>query len=110
MLARLSGEMVTGKQALVADGVEVEHPEAKLGKAPGNCRFPRGNIAGQADTQDRSGHRAPRTQEVVPARSRAAARVLDMSMPMVSGPTPPGTGVMAPATSATSGCTSPTTM
>src|SRR5262245_49339573 len=28
---------------------------------------------------------------------------------MVNGPTPPGTGVMAPATSATDGCTSPTT-
>ena len=31
-----------------------------------------------------------------------------MSMAIVSGPTPPGTGVMAPATSATSGWTSPT--
>ena len=29
---------------------------------------------------------------------------------MVSGPTPPGTGVRAPATAATSGCTSPTTV
>ena len=28
---------------------------------------------------------------------------------MVRGPTPPGTGVSAPATSATAGCTSPTT-
>jgi hypothetical protein len=31
-------------------------------------------------------------------------------MAMVSGPTPPGTGVIAPAISATSGCTSPTSV
>src|SRR5712692_1235618 len=41
-------------------------------------------------------------------RSRAAFTVLLISMAMVSGPTPPGTGVIAPATSATSGWTSPT--
>lgn len=39
----------------------------------------------------------------LPRRSLAARTVLDMSMAMVSGPTPPGTGVSAPATSATSG-------
>ena len=43
-----------------------------------------------------------------PRRSLAACTVLAMSMAMVSGPTPPGTGVMAPATSATWGWTSPT--
>ena len=43
----------------------------------------------------------------IPPREAAAASVLAISMPMVSGPTPPGTGVMAPAISATSGCTSP---
>src|SRR5208282_4607371 len=42
-----------------------------------------------------------------PRRSFAALTVLLISMAMVSGPTPPGTGVMAPATSATLGCTSP---
>src|SRR5947209_2620523 len=41
-------------------------------------------------------------------RMRAAFTVFDISMAMVSGPTPPGTGVMAPATSATLGWTSPT--
>jgi hypothetical protein len=38
----------------------------------------------------------------------AAFTVLAISIAMVNGPTPPGTGVMAPAISATSGWTSPT--
>src|SRR5712691_13336003 len=38
----------------------------------------------------------------------AALTVFAISIAIVSGPTPPGTGVMAPAISATSGCTSPT--
>src|SRR5579872_133397 len=42
-----------------------------------------------------------------PRRIFAALSVLNISIAMVSGPTPPGTGVSAPATSATSGCTSP---
>src|ERR1700735_3780758 len=42
------------------------------------------------------------------ARRRVSARtVLLINMAIVSGPTPPGDGVIAPATSATSGCTSP---
>ena len=41
-------------------------------------------------------------------RSSAALTVLAISIAIVSGPTPPGTGVSAPATAATSGCTSPT--
>ena len=45
-----------------------------------------------------------------PRRSFAARTVFAISIAMVSGPTPPGTGVMAPATSATSGCTSPTSV
>src|SRR5690606_22346494 len=39
----------------------------------------------------------------------AAVTVFTSSWAMVRGPTPPGTGVSAPATSATAGCTSPTT-
>ena len=39
----------------------------------------------------------------------AAFTVFAISIAIVSGPTPPGTGVSAPATSATDGsCTSPT--
>jgi hypothetical protein len=41
-------------------------------------------------------------------RSSAALTVFAISIAIVSGPTPPGTGVKAPAFSATSGCTSPT--
>ena len=44
------------------------------------------------------------------SRDWAAATVFLRSIAIVSGPTPPGTGVSAPATSATPGCTSPTTM
>src|SRR5439155_25211600 len=42
-------------------------------------------------------------------RSSAARTVFFRSIATVSGPTPPGTGVSAPASSATAGCTSPTT-
>src|SRR5579862_4374550 len=41
-------------------------------------------------------------------RSLAAFTVLLISMVMVMGPTPPGTGVSAPAVCTASGCTSPT--
>src|SRR5688572_6670742 len=41
-------------------------------------------------------------------RSSAALTVFAISIAIVSGPTPPGTGVRAPAVAATSGCTSPT--
>ena len=44
-----------------------------------------------------------------PPAAEAAASVFLSSSAIVIGPTPPGTGVSAPATSATSGCTSPTT-
>ena len=43
------------------------------------------------------------------ARSSAATTVLCSSMAMVNGPTPPGTGVSAPATASTAGWTSPST-
>src|SRR5271156_885139 len=43
-----------------------------------------------------------------PRRILAALTVLYISIAIVRGPTPPGPGVKAPATSATSGCTSPT--
>ena len=49
-----------------------------------------------------------RALETAPACRCAAVRVFFISIAMVSGPTPPGTGVSAPATSATAGCTSPT--
>ena len=45
-----------------------------------------------------------------PLRIFAAFTVLAISMAMVRGPTPPGTGVIAPATSAALGCASPTSV
>src|ERR1035437_5486850 len=50
--------------------------------------------------RDSSGTRFPR-------RIFAAFTVLNINIAMVSGPTPPGTGVRAPTIAATSGCTSP---
>ncbi len=47
-------------------------------------------------------------QRLHPLRIWAARTVLAISMAMVSGPTPPGTGVYAPASSNARGCTSPT--
>ncbi len=43
-------------------------------------------------------------------RRSAAASVFLSNSAIVSGPTPPGTGEIAPATSATDGCTSPITV
>src|SRR6185437_14758253 len=43
-------------------------------------------------------------------RRRAALTVLDISIAMVSAPTPPGTGVYAPATAKAAGSTSPMTV
>ena len=50
----------------------------------------------------------PSRARVSPDGRRAAVTVFLSSMAIVSGPTPPGTGDSAPATSATSGWTSPT--
>ncbi len=52
---------------------------------------------------------APPASPALPALCIAAVSVFLSSIAMVSGPTPPGTGVSAPATSSTSGWTSPRT-
>src|SRR5277367_6060971 len=73
--------------------------------------FPGCDAAGEANAQHQRGTAAAAGGLAVtraPRRSRAALMVLLINMAMVSGPTPPGTGVSAPATLATSGCTSPT--
>src|SRR5581483_9283208 len=60
--------------------------------------------AGQANAQQGCSYRLPASAGMrEPRRIRAALTVLTMSMAIVSGPTPPGTGVSAPATSATLG-------
>ena len=81
---------------LVRDPVQVEGGEAGRGQPPEDARLPAGDPPGQADPQGQ-------------ARSPAAFTVFFMRSAMVRGPTPPGTGVSAPATSRTEGaCTSPT--
>ena len=77
-------------------------PAIAVAQHRGHGGFARSDPAGEADAQHQgcddaaAGARAPR-------RMRAAFTVLLISMAMVSGPTPPGTGVYAPATSTTSG-------
>src|SRR5205814_10512926 len=72
-----------------------------------------GDVSGprQRFTMLRQRRPAPPYEAVVAVASlaRAASSVLRRSMAMVMGPTPPGTGVMAPATAAAlSNSTSPT--
>src|SRR5215475_2459084 len=62
--------------------------------------------SGDTTCQCNSQHTAPPYPPVLPS---AAVSVFLSSIAIVSGPTPPGTGESAPATSATFGCTSPTT-
>src|SRR5262249_6472928 len=77
-----------------------------VGIDAGNATFPQfandvalagGDTASQGDPQHQ------------PSRRRAAVTVFFSSIAIVNGPTPPGTGVRAPATSSTLGCTSPIT-
>src|SRR4029077_5634641 len=85
--------------------VGVEHVAAEFGHHGSDSAFPTADAARQADAK----HQRPEAglAAVAPAvcarLSRAALMVLLMSMAIVSGPTPPGTGVMAPAISAASG-------
>src|SRR5262245_2764822 len=72
-------------------GVKARH--AATSELVEHIALPRCDAAGQADFE----HRAS-----------AAVTVFFSNIAIVSGPTPPGTGDNAPATSATSGCTSPT--
>jgi len=84
-----------GIDHLVGNGVEVQRSQSGRGEPAQDVRLPAGDSAGEADPQD--------------ARRPAAFTVFFMSIAIVSGPTPPGTGVSAPATSRTDGaCTSPT--
>ncbi len=95
-----------GLDHLVRDLVGFEHVAAEFAKHRGHRAFAGGDSAGQADAQHQglAARRAARVPcERDPRRRRAAFTVLLISMAMVSGPTPPGTGVIAPATSATSG-------
>src|SRR5207249_5544293 len=107
-----------GRHHVAGDGVEVQRLEARRGEPAQDVRLPTGDAAGEAHPQDarpslRSRGMNPRSLlsqgGYSPPRTPAARTVFFMSIAIVSGPTPPGTGVSAPATSRTDGaCTSPT--
>src|SRR5215211_6821152 len=77
-----------GGRHAVRELVGIETRRAELPEPLEDVALPRRNPAGQRD---------------LPHRSSAARSVFLRSRAMVSGPTPPGTGVNAPATCSTSG-------
>src|SRR4051794_36522806 len=81
--------------------VGVHDGHAGIAQPTGNVRLACGNPARQRNLPD---HIAAFPLVL----SSAAVTVFRRTMATVIGPTPPGTGVMAPAISSTSGCTSPT--
>ena len=93
-MAASAGEPWRDRVARERVGVDDRHAErGELRQAVG---LPRRDAAGQRDSQ----HRPSRA---VTSWRCAAATVFFSSIAIVSGPTPPGTGVSAPATSATAG-------
>src|ERR1019366_7297149 len=86
-----------GRHHRMADFIRLNQQATAGGQRLANKRLSAGETARQPNFQH------------TPKRRSAEATVLTMSMAMVRGPTPPGTGVYAPAHSTTSmGSTSPT--
>ena len=83
---------------VACERVRLDDAHAQAAKSGEHHALPRRDAAGERDAQHQRSRAAP----------SAARTVFDSSIATVSGPTPPGTGVSAPATSATSGWTSPT--
>src|SRR5262249_51940451 len=77
--------------------VGLDHVRTKLAQPRSHGAFAAAKPSGQPHAQ----HHSPRL-------ILAALTVFAMSIAIVRGPTPPGTGVYAPATSNAFGCTSPT--
>ena len=103
-LAEFGDDFIVGKlallQKLVAERIGFEDRTIEIAQNGGHGGFTRCDSAGEADFKhgekfSRSHGRGGTVRE--PRRKRAARTVLLMSMAMVSGPTPPGTGVNAPA-------------
>ncbi len=91
-------------QYLVAEIIGLDEMAAELFEGAADEGFAAGQAAGEAYEEHGAAGAARR-------RDSAERTVLDMSMAMVRGPTPPGTGVRAPATSGPStGWTSPMRM
>ena len=98
---------LAGLLELTRESISIENETAEIAHHRGNGAFAATDSAGQADAehQDPAGDAADceLCEAEAARRIRAASTVLCMSMAMVRGPTPPGTGVMAPATLAASG-------
>src|SRR5258708_2927052 len=87
---------------LMGQSVCLEHIRSQARKHFRDRGLPTGHAPGESGAQH--------GDYLNPRRILHALRVLAISMAMVSGPPPPGTGVMSPATSATRGSTSPTSV
>ena len=93
---------------LVSERISVKNRKTQLAE---HCRYSAlaaGDSAGQSESQHSAAHRAVAVDWVADnsgeaRRRRAALTVLLMSMVMVMGPTPPGTGESAPAVLTASG-------
>ena len=88
------------------EGVGVEYETAASAQYPRNGAFSAADASGYSDAQHQLravAGIAPAGNAFRPRRMAAAFTVLLISMAMVSGPTPPGTGVYAPAMLTTSG-------
>src|ERR1700726_249422 len=104
---------IAGFNERVRYGIGVEDGKAHLTQHGADGAFAAGDAASDPKTEHERFYLAVTLDcgcfaADSPQRRRAAFTVLLMSMVMVMGPTPPGTGVSAPAVFAASGCTSPT--
>ncbi len=102
---------LTALDELMAERVRVENVKAEFAELRCDPTFAAGDSSGEAESFHKFIGRANseiRHYRVAPTaarerRRRAALTVLLMSMVMVMGPTPPGTGVRAPAVLTASG-------
>src|SRR5438132_2618475 len=105
---------LAGFDELVRQPVGVQNREAHFAEHGGDGAFAAGDAAGEAKSEHLFfDYRAEAVDCVAEnfgeaRRRRAALTVLLISMVMVMGPTPPGTGVRAPAMLIAAGWTSPT--
>lgn len=104
VLHHLEIDILAGLQELVRYVIRKNDVNTKAMKHFAYYGFSTGDTAGQANSQHEVvlGYFCNCVTSTL-RRSLAALRVLAISMAIVNGPTPPGTGVRAPATSATSG-------
>ena len=85
---------LAGLEHFVAQRIDFQNLAIEIAQHAGHGGFSGCDSAGQADAQhQRSLLHAAATGAREPRRMRAAFTVLLMSIAIVSGPTPPGTGV-----------------